>query len=240
MVQQFQQLDIFNDFYTNSNISYIFPKSIFYFQNLKNFIQLQYPIKYLNITNLKQHVTYNRIIYSVNNLYELNYYKNIFIIIPLYIGSDFTNFLKELTNIKKYIVNIIYKKESKKSTTNTVKLTNLLNLIGYKIVYYSPVQLPIFNTNITKLHSIQTPTPTPIPIQIPTQTQIPTHETVLQEKLETQHPLYEFIEPLFFNENLMQLIELYTPKQIHQSQTQTQTQTNALAQNPDLQPMIII
>ena len=136
----FQNTSILNDFYTDGIFSYILTSTFItrqvYFQDICNYCKTYIPSWIPILKNTK-----NRLIYNSGTMFEIAFYKNLMILIPLYISnySIFEdNILKIIQWCKKYIA---------AEQTNE----KLLNLIDYKMIIYTPVNNHTnFKTNILK------------------------------------------------------------------------------------------
>lgn len=136
----FQSTNLLNDFYTDGIFSYILTSTFVsrqdYFQDICNYCKTYIPTWTPILKNAK-----NRLIFNSGTLFELAFYKNLIILIPLYV-SNYSIFEDNMLKIQQWC-----KKYVAAETTNE----KLLNLIDYKLIIYTPVNNHTnFKTNILK------------------------------------------------------------------------------------------
>ena len=126
----YQSNNILENFYVDNHFNYIFTSSLYTHRNaftdIISYVQTHIP-NWQPIVNDSNDFN-NRIIYNSNTMFELLFYKNIFIIIPLYI-SNYSELENDFFHIKQYCEKYILA-ENKNNHT-------LISMINYKLIIYS-------------------------------------------------------------------------------------------------------
>lgn len=123
----YQNTYILENFYTDNYFNYILTSSLYTHRNSFTDI-LSYVQTYIPNWNPVILNPNNRIVFNSNTMFELLFYKNIFIIIPLYV-SNYSILEKDLFHIKQYCEKYILEDDK-----NNI---NLITQINYKLYIYS-------------------------------------------------------------------------------------------------------
>ena len=123
----FQNTNILDNFYNDGNFNYVLSSTINAFPDIVAYIIQTQPNYCPTYTNPD-----NRLLYNTNNLYEINFHKNIITLFPVIITNHQT-FQLELEHIKKYLETFCITHENKND--------RLLSFIQYKLFIYSPYSL---------------------------------------------------------------------------------------------------
>ncbi len=137
----FQSTNILDNFYTDGNFNYVLSSTINLFPDIVSYCMQTIPTYCPNYSNPDNKLIYN----NNNNLYEINFYKNIIILIPIII-TTYQTFESEIQYIKTYLETFIQMQENKNN--------KILNLINTKLIIYSPYSLSMsssFNFNLCKV-----------------------------------------------------------------------------------------
>ena len=130
----FQTINILDNFYNDGNFNYVLSSSINLFPDIVSYIVQSQPTYCPTYTNPD-----NKLLYNANNLYEINFNKNIITLFPVII-TNHQVFQLELQHIKKYLETFCMTQENKNE--------RLLNFIQYKLFVYSPYSLSASSTTI--------------------------------------------------------------------------------------------
>lgn len=124
---EYQLSNILDNFYTDGHFNYIFTSSLYShpdsFNDITSYAKLYIP-SWQPVSNQSN----NRIIFNSGTMFELIFYKNIILLIPLYI-SNYSILENNIFHIKNYCEKLIYEEEKKNA--------KLINAIGYKLYVYS-------------------------------------------------------------------------------------------------------
>lgn len=123
----YQNSNILENFYTDNHFNYIFTSSLYCHRN--SFLDIiSYSQTYIPEWKPVTTNSNNRIIFNTSTMFELLFYKNLILVIPLYI-SNYSLLENNLFQIKNYCENYILA-ENKNNTA-------LINTINYKLIIYS-------------------------------------------------------------------------------------------------------
>jgi hypothetical protein len=185
---QFQSSNILENFYTDGIFSYIMTPSI---ANMPH--QFQSIITFCNTYIPSWKPTYkdprNRLIYNNEFLFELLFYKNLILVIPLYISSTGSKFDSSIAHIKSYC--------HKLTNIEDGLDVSLAKLLDYKFIFYSPIMIPghynIFKTMKTVIKTeLHMEMYQSVPITLnntPIVAGLPTYENITSNVI-TNNPLY--------------------------------------------------
>jgi hypothetical protein len=142
----FQSSNILENLYTDGMFSYIMTPTI---SNMPQ--QFQNIITYCNTYIATWKPTYNdprnRIVYNQEFMFELLFYKNLILAIPLYLSSTGGKFDSAIAHIKSYC--------HKLTSSEDGFDVSLAKLLDYKFIFYSPIVIPghfnLFKTNKTAI-----------------------------------------------------------------------------------------
>lgn len=156
----YQNNNILNDFFSDGIFSYIlvstFTGNQQYFPEISNYIKTYIPhwipIFTLNLSensssNLQSNPLSNRLAFNSGSLFEITFYKNLIIVIPLYV-SNFNVYEDNMLKIKNWVEKYIIAEN---------KNARLVNTINYKIIFYTycnnhtTISVNTFKTNKTIL-----------------------------------------------------------------------------------------
>lgn len=139
----YQSSNILENLYTDSVFTYIFTTTL-----TNSSHQFQAIINYCNTYIPTWKPTYNnpsnRIAYNSDYMFELVFYKNLILVIPLYmLSSSVTNFENAITQIRNYCLRLSAAEDGLDTTLNA--------LVNYKMIFYSPIMLSNnFSLNLFK------------------------------------------------------------------------------------------
>ena len=123
----YQITNILDNYYTDGRYNYILTSSLYntpeMFKDISEYAKLYIPNWQPVCSN-----PVNRLIFNSGTMFELIFYKNIMIVIQLYV-SNYSVMENDLFHIKKYCENLIQAEDKKN--------TKLINAIGYKLYFYS-------------------------------------------------------------------------------------------------------
>ena len=123
----FQNINILDNFYNDGNFNYVLSSTINLFPDIVSYVIQQQPAYCPTYTNPD-----NKLLYNANNLYELNFNKNIITLVPVVITNHQT-FQLEIQHIRTYLETVCMTQENKNE--------RLLSFIQYKLFIYSPYSL---------------------------------------------------------------------------------------------------
>lgn len=123
----YQNTNILENFYTDNHFNYILTSSLYTHRNsftdILSYVQIYIPTWQPVTMNPN-----NRIIFNTSTMFELLLYKNILVVIPLYI-SNYSALENDLFHIKKYCEKYILADDN----NNNILISN----INYKFIIYS-------------------------------------------------------------------------------------------------------
>ena len=145
----YQNTNILENFYSDNHFNYILTTSLYTHRNsftdILSYVQTYIP-NWQPVTNNPN----NRLIFNTSTMFELLFYKNIFIVIPMYI-SNYSALESDLFHIKKYCEKYILADDN----NNPLLIAN----INYKLIIYSTTTAHSnikYNTSITNKTIINT------------------------------------------------------------------------------------
>ena len=143
----YQNNNILEDFYTDNAFNYILSTSFIsnkhYFSDFTTYIK-EYITNWIPILNNPQ----NRLAFNSGTMFEIAFYKNLILLIPLYI-SNYSIYEDNMLKIKNWCVQYIINENNKND--------KLINTINYKLFIYTHVnnhtsiKVNILKTNKTIL-----------------------------------------------------------------------------------------
>lgn len=123
----YQSSNILDNYYTDGHFNYILTSSLYttpeMFRDITEYAKLYIPNWQPVCSN-----PVNRLIFNSGTMFELVVYKNIMIVIQLYV-SNYSKMENDLLHIKNYCENLIQAEDNKNS--------KLINAISYKLYFYS-------------------------------------------------------------------------------------------------------
>ena len=149
----YQNNNILHDFFSDGIFSYIlvstFTRNQQYFPEISNYIKTYIPhwIPVASTVNCQCNLSGNRLAFNSGSMFEIIFYKNLIIVIPLYI-SNFNVYEDNMLKIKNW---------SEKYIIAENKNARLVNTINYKIIFYTycnnhtTISVNTFKTNKTIL-----------------------------------------------------------------------------------------
>ena len=148
----YQTSNILDNLYTDGIFTYIFTTTLtsmsYQFQSIITYCNTQIPLWKPTYNNPS-----NRIAFNSDSMFELIFYKNLILIIPLYLATGINNlFENNILYLKNYLNCLCIADDNMNNSITT--------LIDYKIIFYSPTanlssNLPI-NLFKTKKTILQT------------------------------------------------------------------------------------
>jgi hypothetical protein len=154
MTLAYQSTNILENLYTDNTFTYIFTTSLinmnYHFQSIITYCNTYIPSWKPNYNNPN-----NRIAYNTDAMFELIFYKNLILAIPLYLSSNNSTAImieKTISHLKNYIARLCLAEDGIDN--------NLMTTIDYKLIYYSPIALQsnncllnLFKTKKTIIHT---------------------------------------------------------------------------------------
>jgi len=132
----YQNTNILDDFFSDGIFTYVllttFIKHQEYFPEISNYIKT-YISNWIPTLNFGE----NRLAFNSSNIFEIAFYKNLIIVIPLYV-SNFTIYEDSMLNIKNWVEKyIIAENKHLLHLPLSIIYEKLINSINYKIFFYT-------------------------------------------------------------------------------------------------------
>jgi hypothetical protein len=153
MTLAYQSSNILDNFYTDGTFTYIYTTTL---TNMINNFQsiITYCNTYIPSWKPSYNNPGNRIAYNSDAMFELIFYKNLILIIPLYLSCNSIPIMieKNIVHLRNYITRLCLEEDLLDNT--------LITTINYKLIFYSPIAMlssnyPInlFKTKKTIIHT---------------------------------------------------------------------------------------